>query len=103
MHQADKETGAWVDRYGRTAEKCRADAELAGKHADALAEVWRSIEAGDLYPQQQRIYGPKLSNRLAADWSRIDRLRTQDREWAAAIDAVVEWDLACARVVGGAA
>ena len=61
----DKETGAWVDRYGRTAEKCRADAELAGKHADALAEVWRSIEAGDLYPQQQRIYGPKLLNRLA--------------------------------------
>ena len=75
----------------------RADAELAGSHADDLAVVWRSIEAGDLYPQQQRVFGPKLLNRLAADWSRVDRLRAQDLEWAEAIDAVVEWDLECAR------
>jgi hypothetical protein len=76
----------------RASAKCREDAKLAGKHADALAEVWRLIEAGDLYPQQQRIRGPRLLNRLESDSRKLERLREQDLEWADALDAVTAWD-----------
>jgi hypothetical protein len=90
--------GHVCDRYHRTAEKCRADAELAGKYAEAMAEVWRALDAGELYPACERVFGAKLLNRLEADWAKLDQLRARDLEWADAIDALTEWDLARARV-----
>lgn len=95
-------TGFVCDRYHRTAEMCRADAELAGKHADALAEVWRSLDAGELYPAHERVFGTKLLNRLEADWARLERIRSRDLEWAGAIEAVAAWEVARARVEGSA-
>ena len=53
----------FVDRYNRDAATCRANEALALQHADDLARIWTSLDAGELLLGRE-VGHAKLLNRL---------------------------------------
>ena len=69
----------FVDRYNRDAATCRANEALALQHADDLARIWTSLDAGELLLGRE-VGHAKLLNRLNLSARSMVIVATRDRE-----------------------
>ena len=69
----------FVDRYNRDAATCRANEALALQHADDLAQIWTSLDAGELLLGRE-VGHAKLLNRLNLSARSMVIVATRDRE-----------------------
>lgn len=76
--------GCAVDRYGRDAARCRAEAQAAAAHAEAVRRVVDAIEDGTITLGREA--GAKLVRRFLLNAAQLDGIAERDLEHAAELE-----------------
>lgn len=84
--------GLFVDRHGRDPSELRRHAERAVGYAVQVDAMLQSLENEELVTGRE-MSATTLFNKLLFARKRFELLAARDAEWAAALEALREWDV----------
>ena len=80
----NRDADGFVDRHGRTATRCRAEAQAAAALADATRRIINAIDADSITLGREA--GPKLVGRFLLNAQVLDAIAGRDKEIAGVLE-----------------